>query len=62
MLPIGTEFGPGDVIFGMTTTNRYDGTVIDNSKVAGRFEHGFVENRIIVENSDGTRKVRYRVS
>jgi DNA-directed RNA polymerase II subunit RPB2 len=61
LLPEGTMIKPGMVIFGMVSEQ--DGeTPRDISIVAGRFDSGMVDARVIIRLPGGLRRVRYRVS
>ena len=61
LLPEGTMIKPGMVLFGMIAEQ--DGeTPKDISIVAGRFDSGMVDARVIIRLPGGLRRVRYRVS
>jgi DNA-directed RNA polymerase II subunit RPB2 len=61
LLQDGTIIKPGVVLFGIVAEQ--DGeTPRDISIVAGRFDYGMIDSRVIIRLPGGLRRVRYRVS
>ena len=61
LLPEGTIIKPGMVLFGRVSEQE-GSTPKDISLVAGKFSGGVIDSRVILRDTNGLRKVRYRIA
>lgn len=60
-LPEGTVIGPNMVLFGRVAEQEGE-TPKDVSILAGKFSGGVVDSKVIIRNTDGLRRVRYKIA
>jgi DNA-directed RNA polymerase II subunit RPB2 len=61
LLPEGTTVKPGMVLFGRIAEQE-GATPRDVSLIAGKFAGGIIDSRVILRDSSGLRRVRYRIA